>query len=127
MEGVPVMACRVVRIDLDRTSMVAFRNAQVEVMTISREAERAVCFGGSRIELDGFRGVLFSSGGSLGERTNAEDAEPVVVVGDAGVSECVIRIGLDGFLVTLERFGETDFAVRTPVVTAAQVSFESFG
>jgi hypothetical protein len=54
---------------------------------------------------------LFSGSGSLGEGTNAEDAKPVVLIGDAGVSERLIRICLDGFLVTLERFGDTDLGV----------------
>jgi hypothetical protein len=107
--------------------MLALGDGPVEVMTNGGEAERAICFCGSRIELDGFRGVLFSGGGSLGERTNAEDAEPVVVIGDARVSEGVIRVCLDGFLVRLERLCQTDFGVGAPVVATAQVGYESFG
>src|SRR5215216_7231270 len=127
MEGVPMMARGVVGIDLDGATMLAFRNRPVEVVTNGSEAEPAVCFGGSRVELDCFRSVLFSGGGSLRERANAEDAEPVVVIGNACVSERVIGIELDRFFVTLERLCETDFGVRAPVITTAQVSFESFG
>ena len=56
------MARGVVGIDLDGATMLAFRNGPIEVVTNGGEAERAVCFGGSRVELDGFRRVLFSGG-----------------------------------------------------------------
>ena len=47
MEGVPVMSGGVVVIDLDRATMLAFRDGPVEVVTNGREAERAVGLGGS--------------------------------------------------------------------------------
>ncbi len=49
-----MMSGGVVVIDLDRATVLAFRDGPIEVVTNGGEAERAVCFGGSRIELDGF-------------------------------------------------------------------------
>ena len=121
------MAGGVVGIDFDRAAVLAFCDGPVEVMTNSCEAERAVGFGGSRIQLHCFGGVLFCGRRSFCERPNAENAKPVVVIGDAGVGESIIRIQLDRFLVTLERFCETDFRVRVPVITTAEISLESFG
>src|SRR5215203_5812145 len=82
---VPVMARGVVRIDLDRTAVLAFCYGPVEVVTNGCEAECAVSLRGTRIEFHCFCRGLFRSRGSFGERPDTEDTKPVVVVGDACV------------------------------------------
>ena len=59
MKGVPVVRGGVVGIDLERATVLAFSDGPVKVMTNSGEAERAISFGGSRIQFDSFGGVLF--------------------------------------------------------------------
>src|ERR1700752_1088933 len=70
VKRVPVMAGRVIWIDLDGAAVQSLGYGPVEVMTNSGEAERAVSFRRSWIELDGFGSVLFSGGRSFGKGSN---------------------------------------------------------
>src|SRR6185369_2792588 len=121
MEGVPVMARRVVWIDLDRATVLTFCDGPVEVMANGCKAQRAVSLSRSGIELDCFGRILFGGCGRFCERSDTEDAEPVVVVGDSGVSERVVRIQLDRLFVTLERLRQAAFRVGVPVVASTEI------
>ncbi len=62
MKGVPVVRGSVVWIDLECATMLTFGHGPIEVMTGSREAQRAVSLGGSRVQFDCFGRVLFGGG-----------------------------------------------------------------
>ena len=65
---------------------------------------------------------------SLGKWSNTEDAEPVVVIGDAGIGERIIEIEKNDrpALLNLERFGKPSLCMA-PVITAAQIGLKGFG
>ena len=97
------MARRVVRIDLDRATMLSFGDGPVEVVTTVAKPS-AVSLRRCGIEFDGLRRSLLRGGGTFRERLHAEYTEPVVIVGNAGVGESVIRIEVDSFLISLYAF-----------------------
>src|SRR3982751_4917183 len=92
MESIPVVSGGIVRINLDCSSMLCFRYCPIEVMTGYREPECTVGLGCTGIELDSFACRLFSRRGAFGKRFNPEDTQPVVIISDARIGECVIRV-----------------------------------
>src|SRR5688572_32518678 len=97
MECIPVMTGCVVRIDLERATVLSFGDCPVEVMTHGSEAERAVSFGGRRVKFDSLGGCLFCGARTFSERFQTKHAEPVVVIGYAGVGKRVIGTRLVSF------------------------------
>src|SRR6201988_5033539 len=107
MKGVPVVRGGVVGIDLERAAVLAFGDGPIEVMANSCKAERGVSLGGRGIEFDSLSCCLFGRAGRFRKRLDTEDADPVVIVGNAGVGERVIGIEFDRALVRIERLRKT--------------------
>src|SRR6476619_3819911 len=101
MKAVPVMCCCVVRIDLDCAPVLPFGDGPVEIMTGNSKPQSCVGFSGSRIEFDSLAGSLFRSGRAFGKRLDAKNTKPVVVIGDAGVGECIVWIEFDSLFVAV--------------------------
>src|SRR5712671_2058494 len=121
MESVPVVASGIVRIDGDCAAVLSFSYGPIKIAANRGEAKCAVSLGRIRIHVNGPGGSFFCGGRTLGERLEAENTEPVVVISDSCVCERVLGINLDCVVVTLQRFGETAFRERVPVVTATQI------
>src|SRR3954470_20058526 len=125
MKAVPVESGRVIRIDVDRAAMMCFRTRPIKIMRDRGEAQLTVSFSRSGIEFNGFLSGLPGCGGAFLEWFDTENAEPVVVVGNAGVGESVIGIEFDGALVAFDGSRQTRFGIGAPVITTAQIRVES--
>src|SRR5215213_533646 len=123
LQRIPDARRRVVRIELDRAYEMMLRTAPGEVAAKDRLSERNVTFREIWIDLNRGRGRFVSRCRTLGKRHHTEHAEPVVIVGDAGMRERVFRIERDCLLITDDRARKTFFSKRVPVKTSAQVSF----
>src|SRR5204863_4511041 len=104
-----------------------FRDGPVKVARDGAEAERAVSFCRSRIKLNRFLCRLLGGLRTFLEWSKAEDAQPIVVVGDSRVGQRVLRVEFDRVVVALDGARQPRFGVRVPVITAAEVRFECFG
>src|ERR1044071_2771544 len=94
-----------------------------EIAAEYRLSERNVAFREIRIEVNCCRRCFVSRRRTLGKWHHTEHAEPVVIIGDASMRECVLRIECDGLLVADDRACEAVFSKRVPVKTSTQVSF----
>src|SRR6185436_6500055 len=121
MKSVPVVTGGVVWIQIDRQAVLAFGNAPVKVEADTCETESAIRFGRTRIQLHCFRSGFLCGRGRLGKWLDTEDAEPVVVIGNAGIGQGILGIEFDSVVVTLERLVQSGFRVTVPVVAAPQV------
>src|ERR1041384_1319316 len=83
--------------------------------------QRCVTFRKVRIDLYRSPCCFISRRGTLHVRHHAEDAEPVVITGDARMRQSVFRIERDRLLVTDDGSREALFSKRVPVKTSAQV------
>ena len=83
-------------------------------------------FGQIVVELDGFRGGLDRGLKAILRRKHADDAEPVVIIRDPRVSECIVGIGRDRAMKADERFRKTLFRRCIEVVPSAEIVLERF-
>src|SRR5919106_1194008 len=121
MEGIPVMARRIVWIDSNRTQMLGLGGDPIVVFAYCCKPERAPGFCRRWVQLNCLGRCQFCQRRRFGERANTKHAEPIVIVGHARIGQRVIWIPLNSTAVTLERLCQTGFGVTVPVVPATQV------
>src|SRR6185503_18394492 len=93
-----------------------------EVATKDCLAHRGISFGERRLERDCLRSRFICRSRTLGKWHYRKAAEPVVVGGDAGVSESIVWIKGDRLVIADDGPGETVFGKRVPIEAPAQVS-----
>src|SRR5687767_11634950 len=125
MKTIPVMRGRVVRINFNSAPVLFFRGGPVKVVTDRGEPQGAVGLSRSRIQGHCLPGRCKGGGRAFVKGPDTKDAEPVVVISNAGICEGIMRIHLNGLVVTFEGPGESGFSVRVPVIAPAQIRFES--
>ena len=86
-------------------------------------AQRAVAFGQNLIDGHCRRCRFIGRGRTIAVGQHAKNSEPVVVLCDAGISDCVIRVSRDRFVIADHGFGESFFGKSIPKVSSAKVGF----
>ena len=123
LQCVPNARRCVVGIELDCANQVMFGAGPRKIASKYRLPQSRVCFGEVRIQINGGGRSFIRRCRAFGERHHAENAEPVVIVCDARVSQRVFRIERDRLLITDDRPREALFGKRIPVKASAQVRF----
>ena len=92
MESVPVVTRGVIWIQTNCQAMLPVGDGPIKIVTNGGKAKRAVTFSRTLIQLNSFGCSLFSSCRCLRKWPDTENAEPVVVISDAGVGQRILWI-----------------------------------